>query len=180
MSITLDGVQNTLDAMLRYWRGGTRWHRGSLDDGRGNKCIVGAVSAVRATSSNGEAWVPGEEIDAARHFIEMAVRERNGGRGDGFFSFGVIQTFNDSRRDYAEIEAVIHRAKQLAAAAYHAEQRRAQAVPMIEFQPSYARPALAPPAAIPSPSYFGGLRPAPVVTAAPLELHRRAARLLGG
>ena len=48
MSVKLDGVLQTLSAMERYHRGGSRWARGTLDDGNGNKCLVGAVRSVRA------------------------------------------------------------------------------------------------------------------------------------
>ncbi len=179
MSVSLDGVMQTLDAMLRYWRGGARWTRWTLDDGSGNKCVVGAVTSVRARSSDGASWVPTEEIEAAKRYISMAVQERSGLSGDGG-----IMTFNDTRWSYRTIAAVIERAKELATASYYAHaQRRPAPVPVIDMTPEPVRtaleilppyntwPALPPPDG--SPRLFAGRRTAPV--AAPPVAQRIAA-----
>ncbi len=170
MSVTLEGVLQILDAIRRYLGGGARWTKYRLDDGRGNKCLVGAALAVRARSSDGAAWVPGEEIDAARHYIEMAIRERG---SHGLFGYAVIETFNDAQHSYRDIEAVISRAKELATASYYAQHRPAPVMPVIDMTPEPARrapvvqilpppvwPALPPPHA--SSGFFAGLPAAPV------------------
>ena len=144
MTVRLDGVQGVLNAMLAYWRSGKRWARYTLDDGNGNKCIVGAVLSVRATASGG-AWSPSEEIKAAQHFIDLAVRERG-----GFGGTTGIMTFNDAQWSYGEIAAVIKRAKELAAASYYRKVQRLPAppvVPLIEMTPEPVRatPEILPP-----------------------------------
>ncbi len=157
MSVTLDGVLQTLTAMERYFQGGSGWGKGQLHDNRtGRKCLVGAVTSVRATSSGGASWVPSEEIVVAQHYIEMAVREQRHGEPA---PFGIIQSFNDTRHSYQEIAAVIERAKQLAAID-HAQAR----IPVIDLTP--VSPST--PLALPPPTgsgFFAGLLPTP----APLE-----------
>ena len=150
MSVKLDGVLQTLSAMERYYRGGSRWTRWALDDGNGNKCLVGAVTSVRA-SSGGASWVPSEEIKAAKHFIQMAVRERGGSATDSGIMF-----FNDTRLSYRQIAEVIARAKQLATISHNAHaqrQRPAPVVPVIAREPMRQAPVA--PLALPPP---GGSR----------------------
>jgi hypothetical protein len=110
MSVSLDGVLQTLDAMERYFRGGFGWGKYALHDPEtGRKCLQGAVSSVRASDGK-TSWVPHEAINAARHYIEWAVREHGGED-----CFGIIESFNDDfARSYRDIAAVIARAKQLA------------------------------------------------------------------
>jgi hypothetical protein len=131
MSINLDSVLQTLDAMERYFRGGFGWGKGSLHDpSNGKKCLQGAVSSVRASDGK-TSWVPHEAINAARHYIELAVREHGGDFEDGFS--GIIESFNDTRLFYGEIAAVIARAKELATMEY-AWQMRPPA-PVVEILP---------------------------------------------
>ena len=162
MSVTLDGVLQTICAMDRYSRGGFAGAEGaaqlptaeSASSAWRNPC--GRQTATRA-------WIPAEEIEAAKHFIKLAVLERGGSS---------IPSFNDSRWSYRPIAEVIARAKQLAAMAYHAHAQRrlpAPVAPVIDTKPVRQAPvaplALPPPAG--SSSFFAGLfsKPAPVTPA---------------
>jgi hypothetical protein len=116
MTASLESVLQTLSAMERFFRrDGKRWARGTLHNPiNGSKCLMGALTSVQASSGN-TSWVPADAIGAAEYYLERAVRER-GERGlDGTGVMRIVE-FNDSRRSFAEIAAVIARAKQLATA----------------------------------------------------------------
>jgi len=105
MSVNLESVLHTLDAMERRFRGGYGWGRGMLHNRvNGRMCLMGAVGSVRATDGR-SSWVPSEEIAAATCCIREAVRER------GYQS---VENFNDTRPFYGQIAEVMARARQLA------------------------------------------------------------------
>jgi len=132
MSVSLESVLHTLDAMEGKFRGGSGWGRGMLHNLiNGKMCLMGAVSSVRATDGN-RSWVPSEEIAAATCCIREAVRERG---------FQVVENFNDTRLFYGQIAEVMTRAKQLATM-WHARALPApSSVPLVALQPP-TRPAL--------------------------------------
>jgi hypothetical protein len=134
MTASLESVLGSLSAMERFFRGGKRWGKGMYHNNENRtKCLVGAVTSVRASSGN-SSWVPTDAIAAARHYIEQAIVERGGRRwGDAW----VIQTFNDSQPSYHEIAAVIARAKQMATA-----DLRPAPSPLPETLGPWSRPAL--------------------------------------
>jgi hypothetical protein len=132
MSVSLEGVLHTLDAMERRFRGGYGWGRGMLHNRiNGKMCLMGAVGSVRATDGR-RSWVPSEEIAAATCCIREAVRERG---------FQVVENFNDTRLFYGQIAEVMTRAKQLAMMWYARALPAPSPVPQVALQPP-ARPAL--------------------------------------
>lgn len=137
MKVTIESVVETLSAMERYFRGGERWIKGALSTRHG-KCLVGAVTSVRASNGSGS-WVPGEAIAAALSYIDQAVIEREG-RGGVFRKRMTIEAFNDSRPSFAEVAAVIARAKELARADFRRQLPPPSAVPQVPLQ--QPRPAL--------------------------------------
>jgi hypothetical protein len=133
MHVNLDDVLQVIDAMPRYFRGGHGWGQFMLHNPlNGRKCLMGAVSAVRASDGN-SSWVPSEEIAVATEFILRAVREHG---------FAAIEDFNDTRRSYRQIAAVMERAKQLAMqdAARQWQMQAAQKRPALTHQPQEAMP----------------------------------------
>jgi hypothetical protein len=92
-----------LDLLLDYFADGARWQQGDLDDGRGRRCLVGAIHYLRcrhqlpSRSAEGllqEALPPGQ--------VHLAL-------------------FNDRCADIAELRALILRARNRAVGA---EERR--------------------------------------------------------
>jgi hypothetical protein len=90
----------TLSHMEEYFQGGENWTQSVYHGANGAKCLVGAAEHVRVSS-----------IDDAKHWLRQAIAEQTAG------VITTIEGFNDSRQSFGEIEAVINRAKQLAAAA---------------------------------------------------------------
>ena len=89
----------TLDYMKVILNDGINWAQGEYNAANGARCMVGAADAARMT-----------KIDDAKYWIRQAIAEREP-------HLKTIEEFNDSRQSYAEIEAVIRRAKELALAA---------------------------------------------------------------
>ena len=85
-----------LSRMELFLQGGRKWTKGAYHRPNGTKCLVGAADYTRGSS-----------LDHAKVFVLMAVRERG---------YGSIESFNDSRASFAEIENVLNRARQLACA----------------------------------------------------------------
>jgi hypothetical protein len=135
----------TLSHMEGFFQGGANWKQGEYHAANGTKCLVGAADHVRVSS-----------IDDAKHWLRQAIAEQTAG------AITTIEGFNDSRQSFAEIAAVIDRAKQLATTARLPAPVTLRALPA----PAYAqplrqgRPEIIPPvrAALPSPA-----RTAPVV-----------------
>jgi hypothetical protein len=109
----------TLEYMEDFFQNGANWTQHAYQRADGTRCLVGAANHVRSSS-----------VDYAKFWLRQAIAERAPG-------IRTIEQFNDTRRSYAEIAAVIARAKQLAAAA----QRPALPAPVMEILPP-ERPAL--------------------------------------
>lgn len=122
--VTLTGPESlaTLASIERFFEGGRNWTQGAYHRTNGQKCIVGAVQAARHSA-----------IEDARFWIRQAIIERH----PRYASLPAMQieAFNDTH-SFAEVAAVIARAKQLALAA--ARQSSRQSAPQIMPQ----RPAL--------------------------------------
>ena len=140
MSVNLESVLHTLDAMERKFRGGYGWGKWMLHNRiNGKMCLMGAVSSVRATDGN-RSWVPSEEIAAATWCIREAVRERG---------YQHVESFNDAQLFYGQIAAVMTRARQLASMWYARALPAPQHVPQI-LPPVSVPQIAAPPAARPA------------------------------
>jgi len=101
--VSLTGRESmaTLDHMADFFEGGANWTQHAYNRSNGTKCLVGAANHVRVSS-----------VDDAKYWLRQAIAEQGGGAG-----FMAIEGFNDTRGSYGEIEAVLARAKQLAASA---------------------------------------------------------------
>jgi hypothetical protein len=87
----------TLEHMQVYFQDGANWTQGMYENASGARCLVGAANHVRVSS-----------IDDAKHWLRLAIAEVMPGAAR-------IEEFNDGCRTYAEVGAVIERARQLAA-----------------------------------------------------------------
>ena len=87
----------TLEHMQDYFQDGANWTQGMYENANGARCLVGAANHVRVSS-----------IDDAKHWLRLAIAEIAPG-------VARIEDFNDTRSTFAEVAAVIERAKQLAA-----------------------------------------------------------------
>jgi hypothetical protein len=103
--VSLTGPESiaTLTAIERFFQGGRNWTQGAYHRMNGNKCLVGAAQSVRAAA-----------IDDARYWLRQAIVELH--PGFAWLPVMQIEEFNDSH-SFAEVAAVIERAKELAAAA---------------------------------------------------------------
>lgn len=126
----------TLKHMQDYYTDEANWTQGMYENANGARCLVGAANHVRVSS-----------LDDAKHYLRLAIAEVMPGAAR-------IEDFNDGCRTFAEVAAVIERARQLAAQ-------------------SAARVALPPPArALPAPvaEILPPRRQAPPAAAAPVFL----------
>jgi hypothetical protein len=126
----------TLENMQGYFQDGANWTQGMYENANGARCLVGAADHVRVSS-----------IDDAKKWLRLAIAE---------ISPGVtrIEEFNDGCRTYAEVGAVIERARQLAAqSAARALPPPAPAVPVLA-APAQTEPEILPPErqALPQPA----------------------------
>jgi hypothetical protein len=87
-----------LNLLLDYFADGARWIQGDLDDGRGRRCLVGAIYYLRCKHQ-----IPS---GAAESLLQEALP-----RGHRHLAF-----FNDRCADIAELRALIGNARTLAAA----------------------------------------------------------------
>jgi hypothetical protein len=93
---TKEAVQ-LLDLLLEFFADGARWVRGRYHDGHGRHCLIGAVYHLRRKHRLASA--------AALDYLREALPRR---------TLGLIY-FNDRRcRDFAELRAVILKARALA------------------------------------------------------------------
>jgi hypothetical protein len=104
----------TLGLMQAWFQDGANWTQGMYENASGARCLVGAANHVRVSS-----------IDDAKQFLRLAIAEIAPG-------VARIEDFNDTRRTYAEVAAVIERAKQLAA---QSVVRALPAPPVVEILP---------------------------------------------
>ena len=86
----------TLDHMKSHFADGANWTQGMYENASGAHCLVGAANHVRISS-----------IDDAKHWLRLAIAEV-------MPEARRIEDFND-RSTFAEVAAVIARARQLAA-----------------------------------------------------------------
>jgi hypothetical protein len=87
-----------LDLLTGLLHGGHYWVQNAYHDSRGRHCLVGGLEHIRACRGGG---------DRAGEYLSRAIRDVCG-RPEK------IIDFNDSRESYAEIRAVILRARELA------------------------------------------------------------------
>ncbi|MGD0107361.1 MAG: hypothetical protein ABSC06_25480 [Rhodopila sp.] len=87
----------TLEHMEDHFQDGANWTQHMYENASGARCLVAAANHVRVSP-----------VDDAKHWIRMAIGEVAPG-------VARIEDFNDTRSTYAEVAAVIERAKQLAA-----------------------------------------------------------------
>jgi hypothetical protein len=128
----------TLDYMEDFLHGGEGWAQGVYTSQNGTRCLVAAADYARSS-----------KVDDAKYFLRQAIAERAP-------QMRTIEQFNDSRQSFAEIEAVIRRARELA--------RQAQ-LPV-------PRPVAALPAPVTGEILPPG-RPAPVMRETPRPPRRR-------
>jgi hypothetical protein len=86
----------TLDYMERFLHGGEGWAQGVYTSTNGTRCLVAAADYARSS-----------KVDDAKYWLRQAIAERAP-------QMRTIEEFNDSRQSFAEIEAVIRRARELA------------------------------------------------------------------
>src|ERR1700728_3192943 len=99
-NLTTRESMDTLLHMEEFFQGGENWTQGVYRGEDGARCLVGAAEHVRVST-----------IDDAKHWLRQAITEQTAG------AITTIEGYNDSRQSFGEIEAVISRAKQLAATA---------------------------------------------------------------
>jgi hypothetical protein len=92
---TGDPVQ-FLDLLLEHFADETGWLRGDLDDGRGGRCLVGAIHYLRCRHQ-----IPSR---AAESLLQEALPQ----------GFCHLALFNDGCADVAELRALIMNARLLA------------------------------------------------------------------
>jgi hypothetical protein len=103
----------TLELMQDHYQDGANWTQHMYQNANGARCLIAAANHVRVSS-----------IDDSKQHLRLAIAEVAPGAAR-------IEDFNDGCRTYAEVAAVIERAKQLAVAA----QRRALPAPVAEILP---------------------------------------------
>jgi hypothetical protein len=86
----------TLEHMQAYFQDGANWTQHMYENANGARCLVAAANHVRVSS-----------IDDAKNWLRLAIAEIDPG-------IARIEDFND-RSTFAEVAAVIERARQLAA-----------------------------------------------------------------
>jgi hypothetical protein len=136
LELTGDESAATLEHMQVYFQDGTNWTQGMYDNASGARCLVGAANHVRVSP-----------IDDAKHWLRLAIAEVAPGAAR-------IEDFNDTRRTYAEVAAVIERARQLAAQSV-ARALPAPTAPVVEILPPERH-------ALPATAEFASPRPARV------------------
>jgi hypothetical protein len=90
-----------LDLLTEFFDNGRRWIRGGFCDIFGNRCLVGAMTHLRAVNA-----ISG---DGTAYYLRVAQPERPEWRLP-------ISAFNDCSNSYDEIQALIDRARALAQA----------------------------------------------------------------
>ena len=91
-----------LDLLIEFFDDGDRWIKGKLDDGAGNRCLVGALRDNR----------DGHNLHGAptRAYLLKAMQRSPKPGWTGLISF------NDRCRDFGELHEVILQARKLAVA----------------------------------------------------------------
>ena len=98
-----------LDLLIEFFDNGDRWIKGKLDDGAGNRCLVGALRDIRE----------GHNLHGAptRVYLLKAMQRSPKTGWTGLISF------NDRCRDFGELHEVILQARKLAVADIEKHQR---------------------------------------------------------
>ena len=93
---------DVLDLLIEFFDDGDRWIKGKLDDGAGNRCLVGALRDIR----------DGHNLHGAptRVYLLKAMQRSPKTGWTGLISF------NDRCRDFGELREVILQARKLAVA----------------------------------------------------------------
>ena len=89
-----------LDLLIEFFDDGERWIKGKLDDGAGNRCLVGALRDIR--DEHNLHGVP------TRVYLLKAMQRSPKTGWTGLISF------NDRCRDFGELREVILQARKLA------------------------------------------------------------------
>jgi hypothetical protein len=97
-------VVDMLDLLIEFFDDGERWIKGKLDDGAGNRCLVGAPHDIRDGAPT-------------RVYLLKAMQRSPKTGWTGLISF------NDQRRDFGELREVILQARKLAVADIGKHQR---------------------------------------------------------
>jgi len=98
-----------LDLLIEFFDDGERWIKGKLDDGAGNRCLVGALRDIRERAQS--PWYP------TRVYLLNAMQRSPKAGWTGLISF------NDRCRDFGELREVILQARKLAVADIEKHQR---------------------------------------------------------
>lgn len=99
-----------LDAMLEFFDGGKRWMRGQLQDGQGNRCLVGALQYARSDSR-----VRGDGTAELLHSLIPAHQRQRFAHATPRSLF-LLMVFNDTCKDYRAVRRLIVRARRIALA----------------------------------------------------------------
>jgi hypothetical protein len=86
----------TIDHIEDFFQNGEFWTRDTYKAANGARCLVAAANVVKVSN-----------IDSAKYWLLQAVHEREP-------QIKTIEQFNDSRRSYDEVLAVLDRARELA------------------------------------------------------------------
>lgn len=99
-----------LDGMLEFFDGGRRWTTGSLRDLSGRRCLIGALSHLRATLDI--------RRDPAAYYLHCAADPFAAVNDDSrqAASEVYLMLYNDECGDYASVHALIIKARALAQA----------------------------------------------------------------
>ena len=89
-----------IDLLCQFFDDGRRWIRDEFHDHDGNRCLVGAMRHIRA--------VRHFYGDPTRYYLQQAMAEDEHQEG--------LVAFNDSCRDFAELRALMLKARRLAVA----------------------------------------------------------------
>jgi hypothetical protein len=86
----------SIDYIEDFFQNGANWTRDTYKAANGARCLVAAANVVKVS-----------KIDSAKYWLLQAVQEREP-------QLRTIEQFNDSRRSYDEVAAVLARARELA------------------------------------------------------------------
>lgn len=98
-------VVQAIDRMEAFFEGGRRWIKGQTFDGHG-RCLVGAVHLVAPYDT-------GLRVEICGCLVGAMPQRFSPGFGVSFFS-SVLPLYNDSRASYADIESLLHKAREIA------------------------------------------------------------------
>jgi hypothetical protein len=95
LEISIPEAVATFDNITDYFGDGENWRQHVYQGNDGGRCLVGAAAHVRVS-----------QIDDAKHWLRMAIKEKTG--------LDSIEQFNDTRNSFGEIKEILDRAKELA------------------------------------------------------------------